>query len=143
MNMRFRVLAAAVCGMLLGLPGAQAADTLPVAMNWNTKDVSIKLATERGNLVVQPGEFNLKTGELYRFVIVNDSGVNHSLSAPEFAGTVLISDLESMSIVSGLVVRPGERVEWHLMPVKEGTYKFGCSNPAHAAAGMEATIHVL
>lgn len=143
MNKRFRVLAAAVCGMLLGLPGAQAADTLPVAMNWNTTDVSIQLATERGKLVVQPGEFNLKAGELYRFVIVNDSGVNHSLSAPEFAGTVLISDLESMSIVSGLVVRPGERVEWHLMPVKEGTYKFGCSYPAHAAAGMEATIHVL
>ena len=143
MNRRFRVLAAAVCGMLLGLPGAQAADTLPVAMNWNTTDVSIQLATERGKLVVQPGEFNLKAGGLYRFVIVNDSGVNHSLSAPEFAGTVLISDLESMSIVSGLVVRPGERVEWHLMPVKEGTYKFGCSNPAHAAAGMEATIHVL
>ncbi len=139
MNRRFRVLAAAVCSMVLVLSSAQAADTLPVAMNLDIKDVSIQLAAGR----IQPGEFNLKVGEPYRFVIVNDSGVNHSLSAPEFAGTVLISDLESMSIVSGLVLRPGERAEWHLMPVKEGTYKFGCSNPAHAAAGMEATIYVL
>jgi len=108
----------------------------------------------RGDLVVQPGEFNLKAGELYRFVIVNDTGVNHSLSAPEFVakGKVLTaslmksppsSDLTPMSIVSGVVMRPGETMEWYLMPVKEGTYKFGCSNNVHAAAGMEAMIHVL
>ncbi len=139
MNKRFRVLAAAVCGMLLVLSGAQAADTLPVAMNSGAKDVSIQLATGR----IQPGEFNLKVGELYRFVIVNRSGVKHSLSAPEFAGTALISDVESMSIMSGGVVRPGERTEWHLTPLMPGTYKFGCANPVHAAAGMEATIHVL
>ena len=138
MNKRFRVLAAAVCGMLLVLSGAQAADTLPVAMNLDAKDVSIQLATER----IQPDEFNLKVGELYRFVIVNRSGVKHSLSAPEFAGTALISNVESMSIMSGRVMRPGERTEWHLTPLMVGTYKFGCANPAHAAAGMEAKIHV-
>jgi len=152
MNRRFGVLAAAVCGMLLGLPGAQAADTWPVTTNWNAQDVSIRLATGRGNLVIQPGEFNLKSGELYRFVIVNDSGVSHSISAPEFAGKVLTSglmkspassDLTSMSIESGMVMRPGEKMEWYLMPVTEGTYKFGCGNVVHAAAGMEATIHVL
>jgi len=152
MNRRFGVLAVAVCGMLLGLPGAQAADTWPVATNRDTQDVSIRLATARGNLVVQPGEFNLKAGELYRFVIVNDSGVNHSISAPEFAGKVLTSglmkspaslDLTSMSIVSGMVMRPGEKMEWYLMPVTAGTYKFGCGNVVHAAAGMEATIRVL
>jgi len=152
MNRRFGVLAVAVCGMLLGLPGAQAADTWPVTTNWDTQDVSIRLATARGSLVVQPGEFNLKAGELYRFVIVNDSGVNHSISAPEFAGKVLTSglmkspaslDLTSMSIVSGMVMRPGEKMEWYLMPVTAGTYKFGCGNVVHAAAGMEATIRVL
>jgi uncharacterized cupredoxin-like copper-binding protein len=152
MNRRFGVLAAAVCGMLLGLPGAQAADTWPVTTNWDTKDVSIRLATGRGSLVFQPGEFNLKAGELYRFVIVNDTGVNHSLSAPKFAGKVLTSglmkspassDLTSMNIASGIVMRPGETMEWHLMPVTEGIYKFGCGNTVHAAAGMEATIHVL
>ena len=152
MNRRFGVLAAAVCGMLLGLPGAQAADTWPATTNWDTEDVSIRLATGRGNLVFQPGEFNLKAGELYRFVIVNDTGVNHSLSAPKFAGKVLTSglmkspassDLTSMNIASGIVMRPGERMEWYLMPVTEGIYKFGCGNAVHAAAGMEATIHVL
>jgi uncharacterized cupredoxin-like copper-binding protein len=140
--------------MLLGLPGAQAADTWPVGMNWDTENVSIRLATGRGNLVIQPGEVNLKAGELYgevnleagelyRLVIVNDSGVTHSISAPEFAGTVLTSHPATMSIVSGTVMRPGEKMEWYLMPVTEGTYKFGCSTAVHAAAGMEATIHVL
>ncbi len=154
MNMRFTIAAAAVCGMLLGLPGAQAADTWPVATNWDAKDVSVRLTMARGDLVVQPGEFNLKAGELYRFVIVNNTGVNHSLSAPEFAekGRVLTaglmksppsSDLTTMSIVSGMMMRPGETVEWYMMPVKEGTYKFGCSNDVHAAAGMEAMIPVL
>jgi uncharacterized cupredoxin-like copper-binding protein len=139
MNTRFRVLAAAVCGMLLVLSGAQAADTLPVAMNLDVKDVSIQLAPVR----IQPDEFSLKVGERYRFVIDNRSDVNHSLSAPEFAVTALISDIESMSIMTGMVVRPGERMEWHLTPLMVGTYKFGCANPVHAAAGMEATIHVL
>ena len=154
MNRRFTFMAAAVCGMLLGFPGAQAADTWPVAKNWDAKDVSIRLAMARGELVVQPGEFNLKAGELYRFLIVNDTGVNHSLSAPEFVGKGRVltaglmksppsSDLTPMSIVSGMVMRPGETIEWYLMPVTEGTYKFGCSNDVHAAAGMEATIHVL
>jgi uncharacterized cupredoxin-like copper-binding protein len=129
--------------MLLGLPGAQAADTWPVGMNWDTENVSIRLATGRGNLIIQPGEVNLKAGELYRLVIVNDSGVTHSISAPEFAGKVLTSHPTSMSVVSGTVMRPGEKMEWYLMPVTEGTYKFGCSTAVHAAAGMEATIHVL
>jgi uncharacterized cupredoxin-like copper-binding protein len=138
--------------MLLGLSGAQAADTWPVTMTWDVKDVSIRLVMARGELVVQPGEFNLEAGQLYRFVVVNDTGVNHSLSAPVFAGKVLTtglmkspasSDLTSMRIVSGIVMRPGERMEWYLMPVTEGTYKFGCRNAVHAAAGMEATIHVL
>ncbi len=149
---RFTFAAAAVCGMLLGLPGAQAADTRTVAKNWDTEDVSVLLTTERGNLVVQPGEFNLKAGELYRLVIANKSSVNHSLSAPEFAGKVLTagimksplsSDLASMSMVNGMMMRPGETVEWYLMPIKEGNFKFGCNNAVHAAAGMEATIHVL
>ncbi|NCF26920.1 MAG: hypothetical protein GWP69_06040 [Gammaproteobacteria bacterium] len=143
MNRRFGVLAAAVCGMLLGFPGAQAADTWPVVTSWDAVDVSVRLATARGELVVQPGEFNLRAGELYRFVIVNDSGVKHSLSAPKLAGKVLISDLASTNIVSGVVMRPGERVEWYLMPVTEGTYKFGCANSVHAASGMETTMHVL
>ncbi|NCF29934.1 MAG: hypothetical protein GWP69_21355 [Gammaproteobacteria bacterium] len=138
MNRRFIVLAAAVCGMLLVLSSSQAADTLPVAMNLGMKDVSIQLATGR----IQPGEFNLKVGEPYRFVIVNRSDVNHSLSAPGFAGTALISDVESMNIMNGMVIHPGERTEWHLTPLMAGTYKFGCAYPAHAAAGMEATIHV-
>ncbi len=152
MNRRFGVLAAAVCGMLLGLPGAQAADTWPVPMNWDVKDVSIRLATGRGDFVIQPGEFNLKAGELYRLVVVNDSGVSHSLSAPEFAGKVLTtglvkspagSDLTTMDIVSGVMMRPGERMEWYVMPVTEGTYKFGCGDAVHAASGMEAMIRVL
>lgn len=152
MNSRFKIVAAAVCGMLLGLPGTQAADTWPVAMDWDTKDIFIQLGTESGKLVIQPGEFNLAAGELYRFVIDNSGDISHSLAAPEFAATVLTSalmksppssDLTSMSMVSGMVVRPGERMEWHLMPVKTGTYKFGCNVPMHAAAGMEATISVL
>ena len=144
MNRRSTIVAATLCGMLLGLPGAQAADTWPVITTWDATDVSIRMARAKGDLVLQPGEFNLNAGELYRFVVVNDTGFNHSLMAPEFAGKVLTSDTTtSMSVASGMVMRPGESMEWYLMPVKEGTYKFGCGNTEHAAAGMEATIHVL
>jgi uncharacterized cupredoxin-like copper-binding protein len=48
-----------------------------------------------------------------------------------------------MDIVRGVMMRPGERMEWYVMPVTEGTYKFGCGDAVHAAAGMEATIRVL
>ena len=144
MNRRSTIVAATICGMLLGLPGAQAADTWPVITTWDATDISIRMARAKGDLVLQPGEFNLTAGELYRFVIVNDTGVNHSLTAPEFATKVLTSEpTTSMSVASGMVMRPGEKMEWYLMPVKEGTYKFGGDDAVHAAAGMEATINVL
>jgi len=151
MNRRFAFMAAAVCGMLLGLPGAQAADTQPVPMRWDVNDMFVNLGTENGRLLVRPREFNLQAGELYRLVIVNLSDINHSPAAPEFAATVLTSsltksppssDLASMSLVRGMMIRPGERMEWRLMPVKEGIYKLGCTDAVHAAAGMQATINV-
>ncbi|MDH3414534.1 MAG: plastocyanin/azurin family copper-binding protein, partial [Gammaproteobacteria bacterium] len=102
--------------------------------------------------MVYPGKLTLQRGELYRFVVINPSEMTHIVAAPEFSEKTLTSalmktpasaDLAKASLAEGIVVRPGEMMEWYFMPVKEGTYKFGCAQSAHAKAGMHAMIEVL
>jgi len=152
MYTRLTIAAVAVFGMLLGSPVTRAADTWPMPMEWNQTDVFIQLGTGENDLMVYPGELTLQTGELYRFVVINPSDMTHIVAAPEFSDKALTSalmktplsaGLATASLAEGIVVRPGEMMEWYFMPVKEGTYKFGCAQSAHAKAGMHAMIEVL
>lgn len=146
MNTPSRMLAIAVCGMLLGLPAAQADEYWPVT------DVFMHFGTGENELTVSPPELTLKAGELYRIVVINPSEYDHVVAAPALAANGLTTSLltgtprvdrPTPEIASGILVQPGQLMEWTFMPLEEGTYKLGCDDPAHAAAGMHATINVV
>ncbi|MDH3316720.1 MAG: plastocyanin/azurin family copper-binding protein [Gammaproteobacteria bacterium] len=149
---RLTIAIAAILGMLLGSPVTRAADTWPVQTEWDRTDMFIQFGEYQNDLMVYPGKLTLQRGELYRFVVINPSEMTHIVAAPEFSEKTLTSalmktpasaDLAKASLAEGIVVRPGEMMEWYFMPVKEGTYKFGCAQSAHAKAGMHAMIEVL
>lgn len=150
MYTRLTIAAAAILGMLLGSPVTRAVDTWSLA-KWDQTDVLIELGTNQNDLMVYPGKLTLQTGKLYRFVVTNPSDMSHVVAAPEFGAMVLTSslhkfppsfDLATADMAKGVLVRPGEMMEWYFMPINEGTYKFGCAKPTHASAGMHAMIEV-
>jgi len=143
MNALSKILAAAVCGLLLGLPAAQA--EIPVY-------VFINVGTVGDELTVFPGELTLKEGTVYKFVVSNPSDTTHIVAAPELAATVKTTELTIGSprldwptpgISEGISLPAGQMIEWTFTPTKEGRYKFGCDDPVHAAAGMHAMINIV
>ena len=129
----------------MGLPATQAHDRSPIV-------VFISFGTLENELKVFPRELTLEAGELYQLVVSNPSENNHVVVAPEFAATALTKkllksspriDYPAASLTTGISVQPGHMMEWTFTPLKEGTYKFGCDEPVHAAAGMHATIKVV
>ncbi|MDH3412802.1 MAG: hypothetical protein OEM98_09970 [Gammaproteobacteria bacterium] len=126
--LRARIAAAAVFGVLLVAPATRAADTWPL-MKWDQTDVFIQLGEYQADPMVYPGELTFQKCNLYRFVVINPSKTSHIVAAPEFGAKVLTTglmkfppsaDLSKASLAEGIVVRPGEMMEWYLMPVKEG-----------------------
>lgn len=138
-------LAAAVCGLLLGLSAAQAG-VLPIHQ-------FINMGTAGDEFTVYPHQLTLRVGETYQFVISNPSKHIHVVAAPELAATGITEQLvitgqkigvaaPSLDIQTGITMEPGQVILWTFTPLSEGVYKFGCDDPVHAAAGMEAMIQV-
>lgn len=152
MHTRLAIAAATILGMLMGSPVTRAADTWPLPSGWDQTDVFIQLGTGENDLLVYPGKLTLQRGELYRFVVINPSETDHVVVARELGANVLTAvltkvppsaDLAQTTMAEGIVVRPGEMMEWYLMPLQEGMYKIGCANFVHAKAGMHAMVEVL
>jgi len=170
-NAPLKILAAAVCGLLLGLPAAQADDYWAMQVDdysvqprdvsllaaqadegWPVTDVFIYFGTSANELAVFPPALTLQAGELYRILVINPSENKHVVAAPELAATGLTTslvkgladvDYPAANITAGISVGPGQEIEWTFMPLQEGTYKLGCENRFHAAAGMHAMIKVV
>ena len=147
MNTPSKFFAAAVCGLLLGLPAAAQADEY-----WPMEDIFIHFGTQDNKLTVSPAELTLQAGEIYRIVVINPSTKSHVVAAPELAATGLTVDLlkgtpkvdyPTAAISAGISVRPGQMMEWTFMPIQEGRYKLGCNQLFHKAAGMHAMIEVV
>jgi len=145
MRAPFRILAAAVCGLLLGLPAAQAGD-MPIRQ-------FINIGTAKNELTVYPHELQLNVGENYQFVVSNPSKQIHVIAAPELAATVTTVDLAisgeglgvnapSLDMTTGITLQPGQMILWTFTPLGEGVYKFGCDDPVHAKAGMHTMVEV-
>lgn len=146
MNAPLKLLAAAVCGLLLGLPDAQAEFLDYVYINVG--------AAER-ELTMWPRKVTLQNGELYRFDVSNPSKEIHVVAAPELAGMVktvglrtggllgLDQSLPVLDMTTGITLQPNQTIEWTFTPLAEGVYKFGCDDPIHAAAGMHTMIEVI
>lgn len=159
MKASLKILSAAVCSLLLGLPAAQAETPIHVVIN---------AGTVGNELVVSPRELTLKVGEVYRFVVSNPSENIHVVAAPELAATVHTTQLVKIGlprlgldegrggpvpsprvdwpnpgISEGISLQPGQMIEWTFTPVAKGKYKFACNDTVHAAAGMHATVEVI
>lgn len=144
MNAHLTIVAAALGGVLLGLPAAFGFELEP------TSRVSIAFSNDSNELVVYPREIKLEAGQVYRFVVINPSERNHTVAAPELVANSMTADLKTPTgnelstqrLASGILLRPGQMIEWILMPIKEGLYKFGCNDAGHASAGMHTMVDV-
>jgi len=148
MNAPLKILAAALCGLLLGLPAAQAHED----DFWPITDLYVQFGGEHGQLMVSPSELTLQAGELYRIILINPSGLVHVVAAPELAANGLTTGIlqgfedvnyPAASITAGISLAPGQTIEWTFMPLEEGTFKLGCEDRVHAAAGLHAMIKVV
>lgn len=146
MNAPLKMLAGALCGLLLGLPAAQADEYFPV------DDVYIQVGSEQNPMIIEPGEVTLRVGEVYRFIISNPSNITHVVAAPEFRQTVVTTELfkwtpmldyPGLVLSAGILLHPGEMMEWAFVALEEGAYKFGCDDPVHAAEGMHTIVNVV
>ena len=147
MNAYLKIAVTALCGMLLGLPAAQAQDRS------STKSVRIEIGLVEHNFSTFPEHLTLKAGEPYRLELVNWSqGIRHIVLAPELAGAVRttairkLPDREEMrgaGFDSGISLAPGGgRVEVYFVPIKEGRYKLFCQDRHHTEAGMDVTVDI-
>jgi len=143
-NASLRILAAAMCVLLLGLPGAQADE--------GVTDVFIELGTVENGPTIHPREVTLEVGAFYRFIVSNTSQSTHNVAAPELRLTVWTigmmywtsaPDYPPLVLPEKISLYSGEMMVWIFMPLVEGTYKFGCDDPVHAAAGMHTMIKVI
>jgi uncharacterized cupredoxin-like copper-binding protein len=148
MNAYFRIAATTLCGMLLGLPAAQAQET-----SQSPTSLYIELDTsEDGDFRALPRELTLKAGSSYRLELVNFSQDQvHVVMAPEFEGAISTKrirtypqrvDIPGASLGKGIGLTPGARVEMYFQPHKEGRYKLFCDDRAHTVGGMEVAIDV-
>ena len=146
MNAHFKIAVIALCGMLPGLPAAQAeAQSL-------IKNLYVELGTAEGDLTAYPKDMTLKVGESYRLVIVNwNQEYRHAVMAPEFGRAIITEEIRTFpqrvempgaSFGNGIDLPPGARVEMYFVPQKEGRYKLFCQDQVHTRAGMEVAIDV-
>jgi uncharacterized cupredoxin-like copper-binding protein len=148
MNAQFRIAVIALCGMLLGLPAAQAAEEF-----FHTRSVYIELDTsEDGHSTALPTSLTLQAGEHYRLELRNFSAEQHHVMlAPEFDRAIVTKGIrtypqrdviQGASLAKGISLLPGTRVEIYFQPKQEGRYKLFCEEQAHTRAGMEVAIDI-
>ena len=148
MNAHFKIAVTALCGMLLGLPAAQAEEK-----SFETMNLYVELDTsEEGDFRAHPRDLTLKVGKFYRLELMNFSQDQlHVMMAPEFGDAIFTKwirkypqrvEIPGANLGKGVALPPGARVEMYFQPHKEGRYKLFCDDRAHTVAGMEVTIDV-
>jgi uncharacterized cupredoxin-like copper-binding protein len=108
--------------------------------------------------IVAPARLNLVEGQKYQLKIINASASTHYFWAPEFdelsAKTTQISvdkgkvghrvtgGPEEEYLTAETEIRPGGTAVWEFVPQMAGKFKWGCSIPSHADAGMKGEFVV-
>lgn len=146
MNAYFKIAVTALCGMLLGLPAAQA------QVQSSTKNLRVEIGLQEEDFTAFPNNLALKAGEYYRLELVNWSqGIRHIVMAPEFGRAVVTSEIRRLpqreemrgaGFDTGIPLAPGARVEVFFVPYKAGHYKLFCQDRIHTDAGMEVAVDV-
>ena len=169
MSKRLVAALAAVCAWMGVSTSLLAADPFPgvVDLTWplesepidKTNVVQVTLGTDLDELVMAPEKLKFVTGRLYTLVVKNLSQTTHYFWAPEFGGYATWTDRVrvdkgdvKLRIVEAeergaystweIKIEPGGTAVWDFVPMIAGRYKFGCSLPEHAHAGMESELEV-
>lgn len=143
-----KLLMTAACAFVFGASPAQAGDPIHIFVNLGL--VSIPR-------MIHPTEATLRVGQTYQYVVSNPSEEVHVVSAPELAasadtlevradslhGARVKSSSRVTAISTGISVAPGEMLHWTFTPRVAGTFKFGCDQQEHKAAGMTHTVRVI
>lgn len=154
----------AACVWMAGFSAVQGADKWPVPGNPVEADpfkqqpveVALQLGGHGDRMVILSQQFVFQTGKLYRLTIKNANTVTHIFGTGAFGGYGV--DIAIVDVGTGdyrtrdggppgeeyttpdIVIEPGGVAVLEFVPVVEGEYKVGCSDPKHADAGMTATF---
>jgi uncharacterized cupredoxin-like copper-binding protein len=116
--------------------------------------VRLELGTPDGKMAFVPAHLELRVGTRYRLNLVNVGPVDHEFDAPQFTLNAESERVEvfdkagtRVAVLQGkpdeIVVAPGARVEWYLMPIKPlASAEMLCDLPGHREAGMKGTLRV-
>jgi uncharacterized cupredoxin-like copper-binding protein len=115
-------------------------------------ELKVKLGTGKNALSFTPNVIELRTGKLYKLVLVNPSPQAHYFSSEGLAQAVFTrkvqvngKDGKPIAEVKGQVreleVYPGGTAEWWFVPVKAGEFSdLKCTMPGHVEGGMTGRI---
>jgi uncharacterized cupredoxin-like copper-binding protein len=107
--------------------------------------------------IVAPTRLNLVEGQKYQLKIINASASTHYFWAPEFdalsattqlsvdkgkVGNRVTGSPEEEYLTAETEIRPGGTAVWEFVPQMAGKFKWGCSIPSHADAGVKGEIMV-
>jgi uncharacterized cupredoxin-like copper-binding protein len=107
--------------------------------------------------IVAPTRLNLVEGQKYQLKIINASASTHYFWAPEFdalsattqlsvdkgkIGNRVTGSPEEEYLTAETEIRPGGTAVWEFVPQMAGKFKWGCSIPSHADAGVKGEIMV-
>ncbi len=111
-------------------------------------NVVVQLGNEQGEFVFKPDKLTFETGKLYKLILINPSNTKHYLSGLRFASAVWTRKVETAQAeikgsISEIELKPGGQAEWYFVPVKAGSFKFGCTIPSHREAGMLGNITIM
>jgi uncharacterized cupredoxin-like copper-binding protein len=138
--------AALLAAILLALP-------LPVAAEDPYTPLRLELGAPDGRMVFNPTHLELRVGTRYRLSLVNVGPVEHEFDAPELtlnaeSEHVVVYDRAGNKVADlvgkpdEVVVAPGARLDWYLMPVRAAAGPILCDLPGHLEAGMRGTFRV-
>jgi uncharacterized cupredoxin-like copper-binding protein len=128
--------------------------TVPtVRANDEYTTVLLTLSGPDAAMAFRPAHLELRVGTRYRLRIVNAGPVDHESDAPNL---VLSVESEAVEVFDGsgkrlarvvgrpdeIILAPGARVDWYLMPIKAITGDILCDIPGHLAAGMRGTFRI-
>ena len=158
--MRKCILFAAALGWTVALVGVEAAEQRaqePI-------EIVVEFGTENDDLMLVPKTLRLRAGRLYRLVMRNPSGLSHYVSGPPFSTAVRTHRVDVSASAAdrvwfpwfglpvdawvreletkGVLLRPGMKVAWEFVPIRTGSFRFGCAQPHHMEAGMVGEIEV-
>jgi uncharacterized cupredoxin-like copper-binding protein len=100
--------------------------------------ISVSLRTFR----IEPQVLHLKSGRPIVLRVLNDSGIAHDLTAPEFFARADMSPPDRAKVLNGrIALGPNQSAAVTIIP-KSGRYPVKCSHPLHKIFGMTGTIVV-